>query len=260
MASLITLKDIDQAISNLNYGEKKTLRHRLVDTIGQFYESQGSAESPAGIPPEALVRALWIAGDDPGAMRSRRKNLSSIKYSVNAHLRRLYREGKNPEGIVIGRNNTFVMSDEAKDKLLGAFRDFIKKQGLGALSQIAEILTLLNELVSSPDTAADKDSADGLSGKIRQLKELVQSLSEKEGSDAEELADFAAESFMTLSMGKETVGAADTPEVSDALGEIAQDEPSKEKPAERLGEVLQEAELFQAIEALDEDQLEEDGD
>ncbi|UCE34586.1 MAG: hypothetical protein JSV40_01295 [Deltaproteobacteria bacterium] len=260
MASFITFKGIDQAISNLNYGEKKTLRCRLVDTIRQFYESQGSAESLAGIPTEALVRALWLAGDYPEAMRSRRKNLSSIKYSVNVHLRRLYREGKNPEGIIIGRNNTFVMSDEAKDKLLGAFRNFMKKQGLGALSQIAEIFTLLNELVSSPDTPADKESANGLSGKIRQLKDLVRGLSEKEGSDAEELADFAAEAFMTLSMGKETVGAADTPEVSDEPGDIAQDERSKDKPAERHGEVVQEAELAQAIEALDEDQLEEDED
>jgi hypothetical protein len=260
MASLITLKDIDQAISNLNYGEKKTLRRRFVDTIRQFYESKGSVESLGGIPTEALVRVLWIAGDDPEAMRSRRKSLSSIKYSVNVHLRRLYREGKNPEGIIIGRNNTFVMSDEAKDNLLGAFRNFIKKQGLGALSQIAEILTLLNELVSSPDTPRDRDSADGLAGKIRQLKELLQGLSDKEGSGSEELDEFAAEAFMTLSMGKETVGATDTPEVSDALGEIAKDEPRRDKAAERVGEVLQEAELLQAIEALDEDQLEQDGD
>ncbi|UCG63432.1 MAG: hypothetical protein JSW12_12110 [Deltaproteobacteria bacterium] len=260
MASLITLKGIDQAISNLNYGEKKTLRHRLVETIRQFYESEGSVESLGGIATEALVRALWIAGDDPEAIRPRRKNLSSIKYSVNAHLRSLYREGKNPEGIIIGRNNTFVMSDEAKDNFLEAFRNFIRKQGLGALSQIAEILTLVNELVSSSDTAADKDSADGLSGKIHQLKDLVRGLSEKEDSGGEELADFAAEAFMTLSMGKETVGGDGTPEVSEDLGEIGQDETGRDKPAERLGEVEQEAELVQAIEALDEDQLKEDGD
>jgi hypothetical protein len=152
------------------------------------------------------------------------------------------------------------MSDEAKDKLLGAFRNFMKKQGLGALSQIAEIFTLLNELVSSPDTPGDKDAVDWLSGKIRQLKDLVRGVSEKEGSDAEELADFAAEAFMTLSMGKETVGATDTTEVRDEPGDIALNEASKEKPAERHGEVLQETELAQAIEALDEDQLEEDGD
>ena len=259
MASLITLKAIDQAISKLNYGNKKTLRHRLVDTIRQFYESEGSVESLGGIPSEALIKALWIAENDPETMRSRRKNLSSIKYSVNAHLRSLYRAGKNPEGIIIGRNNTFVMSDEAKDNFLRAFKNFIRKQGLGALSQIAEILTFLNELVSSSDMAADEGSADVLSGKVRQLKELVQGLSEKEDSGGEELAEFASEAFMTLSMGKETLGAADTPEKSEDLGEIAHDEPSRDKPAERLREVVQEAELVQAIEALDEDQLEEDG-
>lgn len=259
MASLITLKGIDQAISKLNYGDKKTLRHRLVDTIRQFYESEGSVESLGGIPAEALIKALWIAENDPEAMRSRRKNLSSIKYSVNAHLRSLYREGKNPEGIIIGRNNTFVMSDEAKDNFLRAFKNFIRKQGLGALSQIAEVLAFLNDLVSSSDMAADEGSADVLSGKIRQLKELVQGLSEKEDSGGEELAEFASEAFMTLSMGKETLGATDTPEKSEDLGEIVHDETSRDKPAERLREVVQEAELVQAIEALDEDQLEDDG-
>jgi hypothetical protein len=255
MAPLITLKGIDQAISNLNYREKRTLKHELVYTIRQFYESEGSAESLGGIPPEVLVSALWIAGDDPEEMRSRRKNLSSIKYSVNVNLRSLYREGKNPEGIIIGRNNTFVMSDEAKDKFLGAFKNFIRKQGIGGLSQIAEILTFLDELVTSSDTVAD-----GLSGKIQQLKDIVRGLSQKEDSGGEELAEFAAEAFSTLSMTKETLGPRDTPEVSDNLPQIAQDEPSKDKPAERLGEVWQEAELVKAIEALDEDQLEEGGD
>jgi hypothetical protein len=255
MASLITLKGIDQAISNLNYGEKKTLKHRLVYSIRQFYEGQGSVESIGGIPPETLVRALWITGDDPGAMRSRRKNLSSIKYSVNAHLRSLYREGKNPEGIIIGRNNTFVMSDEAKDKFLGAFKSFIRKQGIGGLGQIAEILTFLDELVTSSDTVAD-----GLSGKIQQLKDLLLGLSEKEDSGGEELAEFAAEAFSTLSMTKETIGATGSLEVGEDLGEIPQDETGRDKPAERLGEVWQDAELVKAIEALDEDQFEEEGD
>jgi hypothetical protein len=254
MASLITLKGIDQAISNLNYGEKKTLRHRLVGSIRQFYESQGSVEYLGSIAPEALVRALWIAGDDPEAMRSRRKNLSSIKYSVNAHLKSLYREGKNPQGIIIGRNNIFVMCDQAKDNFLMAFKNFIRKQGKGGLSQIAEILTFLDELVTSSDTVAD-----GLSKKIQQLKDLVRGLSEKEGSDGEELAEFAAEAFSTLSMTKETIGATESLEVSEDLGEIPQDETGRDKPAERLGEVWQDAELVKAIEALDEHQLEEDG-
>ena len=259
MVSLITLKGIDQAISKLNYGDKKTLRHRLVDTIRQFYESEGSVESVGGIPAEALIRSLWIAENDPEAMRSRRKNLSSIKYSVNVHLKRLYREGKNPEGIIIGRNNTFVMSDQAKDNFLGAFKGFIRKQGIDGLSDIAEILTYLNEPVPRSPTAAGKHSADVLSGKIQQLKEIARGLSEKEASGGEELGEFASEAFMTLSMGKETLGAVDTPEKSEDLGEIAQDETSRDKPAEPLEEIWQDAELVQAIEALDEDQLEDDG-
>jgi hypothetical protein len=260
MASLITLKGIDQAISNLNYGEKKTQKHKLVDTIRQFYEGQGSVESVGSIPPETLVRALWITGDDPGAMRSRRKNLSSIKYSLNALLRSLYREGKNPEGIIIGRNNTFVMCDQAKDNFLGAFKSFIRKQGIDGLSHIAEILSYLNKHVSPSDAAAEKDSVDVLSGKTRQLQDLVRGLSEKEASGGEELADFAAEAFTTLSMEKETIGATESLELSKDLGEISRDETGRNKPAEPLGEVWQDAELVKTIEALDEDQLEDEGD
>ena len=45
MASLITLKGIDQAISNLNYQNKKSLKYRLVTVLQQFYEDESSIES-----------------------------------------------------------------------------------------------------------------------------------------------------------------------------------------------------------------------
>ena len=121
MASLITLKGIDQAISNLNYQNEKSLKYRLVSLLRQLYEDERSIESLQDIGADKLIEVLWGIADDPDAIKKKRKNLSRIKYSVNVDLKVLYREGRNPEGIIIGPTNTFTMSDEAKDRALNAF-------------------------------------------------------------------------------------------------------------------------------------------
>ena len=130
MASLITLKGIDQAISNLNYRNKKSLKHRLVSVLRQLYEDESSIESLPNIRADELIEVLWGISDDPGTIKKKRRNLSRTRYSVNADLKVLYRAGKNPEGIIIGPTNTFTMSDEAKDRALKAFlADKISAQG-----------------------------------------------------------------------------------------------------------------------------------
>ncbi len=120
MASLITLEGIDQAISNLTYKNKNALKYRLVTTIRQYYKDENSLETIQGIDADELAKVLWNIGDDPAATESKRKNLRRIRYALNADLRGLYAEGKNPEGITIGPTNIFVMSDEAKDRTLKA--------------------------------------------------------------------------------------------------------------------------------------------
>jgi len=118
MASLITLKGIDQAISNLNYQNKKSLKYRLVTVLRRFYVDEDSVESLRGIDADELIKVLWGIVGDPATTKEKRKNLRRIRYSVNADLRTLYRKDKNPEGIIIGPANTFTMSDEAKDRAL----------------------------------------------------------------------------------------------------------------------------------------------
>ena len=133
MASLITLKGIDQAISNLNYQNKKSLKYRLVTVLRQFYEDENSVESLRGIDADELIKVLWGTADDPATTKKKRKNLRRIRYSVNADLKTLYRGGKNAEGIIIGPTNTFTMSDEAKDRALRALlADKISAEGSNA--------------------------------------------------------------------------------------------------------------------------------
>ena len=86
MASLITLKGIDQAISNLNYQSKKSLKYRLVTVLRQFYEDESSVESLQGIDADELIKVLWGIADDPAKTKEKRKNLRRIRYSVNTDL------------------------------------------------------------------------------------------------------------------------------------------------------------------------------
>jgi hypothetical protein len=254
MTSLITREGIDQAICNLNYSEKKTLQQRLVATIRNLYRSDSSVDALHGIDTTEVIKALWMTGDDPEAVKSRRRNLSSVKYSVNARLKRLFREGKNPEGVVIGRNNIFVMSDEAKDKYLEAFKDFMRKQGFGALSNIAEIMQLLNEVLAGLDTTAHIGGTEGL-GKIRQIKNLMEGFSKTEGMGESDLIDFGAEAFMTLSMGNEKIPSMDTSEVIEDLEEIVHPRADRDEEAGHFEDLNHEEDIVDAIESLDEGQL-----
>jgi len=101
--------------------------------LRQFYEDESSVESLRGIDADELIKVLWGTADDPATTKEKRKNLRGIRYSVNADLKTLYREGKNPEGIIIGPTNAFVMSDEAKDRALSALlADKISAEGPNA--------------------------------------------------------------------------------------------------------------------------------
>jgi len=180
VATVISLKGIDEAISDLNYRDHKTLKYRLIHAIREFYESEGAVTTLQGIDTDRLVKALWDTGDDPSTIKPKRKNLSSIKSSVNADFKRLYEDGKNHEGIIIGRGNVFVMSDEAKDRMLTSFTGSAKKDGGVTLEQINEVLNIVREVLSDPEALANTGNSDR-TGKLSQLKNIIQGLSQQIG-------------------------------------------------------------------------------
>ena len=237
MSSVITIKGIDQGISNLNCRDKNALKYRLVNIIRQFYENENSVESMQGIDRDELVKLLWNIGDDPAIIKKKRKNLSSIKSSVNDNLKKFYKEKKNPEGIILGPTNIFVMSDEAKDNVLKAFKDSIKGEEAVSLGQITDILNIVNEILSNPEALADAESAEGFR-KFDQLKNLIQGLSEKVGLGGSESADSASKAPMAIPEEKETTGGPDLAEVAGGYGDI-------EEIVE--DEVVEEAELFEEV-------------
>lgn len=250
MAAVISLKGINQAISNLNYQNEKTLKYGLVHAISRLYEDESSVESIQGIDTEELVKVLWDTGDDPAIIKNKRKNLSSIKSSVNADLKKLYREGKNPEGISIGQNNIFVMADEAKDNLL---------KGLSVaesvtLEKIAESLSVIKEVLSSPEALADAQSSDGPT-MLEELRSTIQGLSEKLGLKGKEdgLLAQASEDGQGLEGVEDDADLADEAEVVEELV-TEEAEPEEVEEIEEVDdvEVVEELEGAEAEEDLEE--------
>lgn len=188
MASILTLEGVDNAISNLNYSNEKTLKYRFVHYIRQFYSNENAVESVEEIGNEELIKILWDTGDSPEAIKSKRKNLNGLRSSVNADFKKLYDKGENSEGIKIGPGNIFVMLDDAKDKILKEFGYDLQPDGTLKLDQIMDILRLANETVSGSMADEEKVRKDGLS-KIDQVRDLIKGLSEKLGLAGPEVAD-----------------------------------------------------------------------
>ena len=180
MAPVITLKGIDEAISNLGYQNQKGTKSRLVQAIRAQYERDDSILSVMSIDSDSLIRMLWVNALDPITVRNRKRNLSSIKSSVNADFRKLYREGKNPEGITISSLYTFIMSEEAKDSALEALRGVAEMTGTGGLGRLTGALNTLREALSSTENVG-KLSKDQEPGALRELRDLIKGVSDKIG-------------------------------------------------------------------------------
>jgi len=257
VAHIITLKCIDQAIASLNYRNKNSLKYRLVDNIRQFYENESSIESIDSIGAEQLVTLLWNTGDDPAIIKKKRKNLSSVKSSINTNLKKLYKEKKNPEGIIIGPANIFVMSNEAKDDVLKAFKVSAKIEETVSLGQIKDILNIVNDILSNPEAIAGKESAEDLR-KFDQVKHLIQGLSEKVGLGASETTDPASKLSMAISGEKDTTGGPDLAEVTEVFEEPEEIEVDDDIEEVEVEEDLEEIEVDDDIEEVEvEEDLEE---
>ncbi len=180
MDTKVTLNGIDQAISDLNYRNKNTLKCKLLMAVRQFYTDDAALEDLGAIDPDELIRLLWDTGDDPAAIQGKRKNFSSVKSTINADLKKLSDAGKNPEGISIDPDNIFTMSDEAKDTLLKSFLDTGIGDGPIDLGQITDILNIIEDAL--PDAEAI-DAGKGVNDidKLAVIKALIQDMAEKVG-------------------------------------------------------------------------------
>ena len=235
MASAITVEGIDKAISNLEYKNKNTLKYRYVQHIRQYYTSENSDLFPNEVDHEALIKMLWDTDHSLEAVKNKRRNLNSVRSSVNADLKKLYEKGKNPEGIKIGSSNIFVMSEEAKDKILNKIGLDLPTDGTLGLDQIMDILKLANETVSGSMAVEDTEKEDGLK-KIDRLKDLIKGLSEKVGLGSPELSRVTPEDGDKKDgegVGRDMAGRED----EDRSGSIETAEVLDEVPLDEVDEV-----------------------
>jgi formylglycine-generating enzyme required for sulfatase activity len=239
MASAITLEGIDQSISNLKYKNKNTLKYRFVQHIRQYYTSENSVVFLNEIDHEELIKMLWDTDHSFEAIKNKRKNLNGVRSSVNADLKKLYEKGGNPEGIKIGSKNIFVMSEDAKDKILKKVGHDLQPDGTLKLDQIMDILKLANETVSGSMAVEDKEKKDGLK-KIDRLKDLIKGLSEKVGLGSPELLKTVPEAAEMADRGDE-----------EGPGSMEMAEVLDEEPLDEADEVEEIADLEEEVEYIE---------
>ena len=162
MDAMITLKGIDEAIANLSVSKKGSLRFELLRYIREFYREDGDLERIKEIPAEGLIKKIWAVGDGPTQLKEKRKHLSNFKSSLNQSFKRLSKTGKNPEGIKIGRENTFIISDDRKNELIQRLAADVKEnESLQELiSAFRQVLSDVNPQIGSGDYEAALEELD----------------------------------------------------------------------------------------------------
>ncbi|MBU0965063.1 MAG: hypothetical protein KKA54_01670, partial [Proteobacteria bacterium] len=205
--ALITHQGISAAIANLQ-PNPATLKGRLISLIHSYFPTEERLKEIDSIPAEDLIRQLWEV-DDPAGIRQKKKNLSSLKSSINKDLKSLSQQGKNPEGLIIGRDNIFTISDEHKD-------DLLQKLGLSGALDPTDILTLMRGIL---DTVIQgdgrKEAASSLLKELDKTREMIARAAGLGGAEQ----DLAPTGIADTATGSMEDGAADAGTATGENGE-----------------------------------------
>ena len=173
MASLsISLEGINQAITGLAYKENSK-KHKVISAIKAYYVSEKSINNLISIDTDNLIKKIWDLEETPSKTRTKRRNFSSLKSSINLDLKKLSDKGKNPENIVITDANTFDMSEEAKANLLNSFSDALKTGDVD-IDQATSILSAITDFLDTLDSEEENDKSTDL---ISQIKKILDKIS-----------------------------------------------------------------------------------
>ena len=115
-----------------------TLKGQLVALIRSQFSTEESIQEVVSISADELVQKLWQV-ESTAQIRQKKKNLSSLKSSVNKSLKDVMQKGKNPEGLMINRDNVFTISDEHKN-------DLLEKLQLSDIQSPLELISTFREL------------------------------------------------------------------------------------------------------------------
>ncbi len=180
--ALISLAGIAAAIDNLHLNEA-TLKGKLLHAIRTRFADVESLDTITKIDPLDLIQELW-APKSAAEIKAKRKNLSSLKSSINKSLKEGIDSGANPEGIIIGRDNVFVISDEKKNLLL----DKLTLDGAGGSASLLGTLAAIQEMLSGIIKAGDQTEALKILDQLDSTRNILTKLAglAEEGSDGGE--------------------------------------------------------------------------
>lgn len=176
---MITRQGIEAAISGLKYGNPESLKYRLVHAIWDHYGNAEADQPPENIAPESLIETLWAVRDDD-AINGKKRNLSNTKSAINRDLKTAYRQGVNPEGVVIGRNNCFTMCDEAKNDLLSTVDLAGTRDAAASMRAISDSLGTIRSILAQTPEGTDLNGT-AETGLLEDLQQQVQEVAEALG-------------------------------------------------------------------------------
>lgn len=169
MPSLFTLQGIDETLANLDL-KPGTLKAELAKLIRSYFSDDKSLQSIVEIPTDELVVKLWEVKDEED-LKAKKKNFSSLKSSLNKSLKDLDKKGQNTAGIIVGRDNVFIISEERKD-------DLIKQLGLSADSPhlLKDMMAAIKKLFLEELEKEDSTEIRELLAEFEATKEAMQKM------------------------------------------------------------------------------------
>ncbi|MCW7754078.1 hypothetical protein OOT00_08770, partial [Desulfobotulus sp. H1] len=182
----LSLKGIDQALDNLPYRNPNTPKYRLIMTIRKHFTSDADLALIPDLAMETLIPDIWETGNDQQHIRSRRKNFASLRTAINADLKKMMEEGRNPEGVIIGKNNTFEMADTMREKILQTVSGMVAGGGSQiSISHLYELLGLVKDFLNRREKGID----DPEGKELQELKKLLESIDNADKPSTEEIPE-----------------------------------------------------------------------
>ncbi len=174
MSTLVSHAGITEALNNLNL-KSGTQKADLVNALLARLPDQETLQETNSIPTEVLIMDIW-GTDDPDEIKKRRKSLSSIKSSLNKSLKKLGKDGKNPEGIIISRDNIFIVSEEQKNALLEKIGSSMSGKDINSL---ADMMSKLKENLPDQQSGQAFSDLTKLMSSLEKASQTINSLQEE---------------------------------------------------------------------------------
>jgi formylglycine-generating enzyme required for sulfatase activity len=184
MSTLVSYAGIKEALDNLNI-KTGTQKSDFVKAIRAHLSDEEALQATEIIPAEVLIKDIW-GTDSPEEIKKRRKSLSSIKSSLNKDLKKLSKDGKNPEGIVVSRDNIFMVSEEQKSALLEKIGSSMSGSDISSLSEM--ISDLKKNLPDQQKGQAFSDLAK-LMNSLEEASQTISSLQSQLETKDEQISD-----------------------------------------------------------------------